>query len=604
MEPAKTLSALFGVGLSFIATTAYALPFSVVANGSLPGFIIPGASTSASASYIITNTSRFNPPSNKVKWLPPNVTINPNGTTCTPTSGFHLSPGQSCTLNLTITGDINRNDPNNNHHLMICMSDNATCAGPAPANSLNVTTVASWINNLSANGYKPVQGNAFLLTNSACPLFVSIFNSCFGQNTAAPYIVPQPPIEQSYVDPYYATQLETPGPNGPTDIFYRLGNNDALVTVVSYPPTAAYLGYQSYMFSREISNYVGINPPRARTVSPDANRYEVVGSVGNDINNVITQNQGGIPWGGKIVMYITTSNQTLANALVSNAVANGIDRNSILIEPVGSNVITGNDSAADDMITLIRYAIPQNTSAGTSWINAFNQNVLVYKVTNTNINVDRFGANQYTAHLVNHSELSLSTAQQQLVALLQTYLTSAQLIPSDNKQTAVTTVDNASGIPVSGLVGSYCIATGTNCEADNQDTSTYTNLVLRTLGPLETAFIVGINHSVLDLNNNRYVSVDIYNAINSSGVASTSQTNPDAVGFNSGILTGSAQAVLLDLGIVIPTNDTELLAHLSDLYVTFMARDCHNPTIAAASDYCINLMGNTLVPLGYPMSIT
>jgi len=91
---------------------------------------------------------------------------------------------------------------------------------------------SSWLKSLGPN-YKVVQGSIFLVTNSECPLFVSIFDSCFGNNPAAPYIMPQPPIEDSYVDPYYATALNTPGPHGQTtNIAYRLSDQDALVTIV------------------------------------------------------------------------------------------------------------------------------------------------------------------------------------------------------------------------------------------------------------------------------------------------------------------------------------------------------------------------------------
>ncbi len=603
MKKINSLPAILFFGMWF-STMAYALPFNIVANSTLPTLALPGATTPPTISYTITNTSRLNPPSISIKFLPPNTSVNTAGTTCTPATGFHLAPGQSCVLSLNITGGINRNDGNQFSHLMVCMSDNVTCAGPAPNYSLNVASTASWISSLANSGFHPVQGNVFLLQNSVCPLFVSIFDSCFGQNPAAPYVVPQPPIEDSYVDPFYATQLETPGPGGTTDIFYRLSDNDALITIVSYPPLAAYVGFQSYVFSRQISNYIGITPPRAPTVSPDTTRYEIVGSVGNDINNIITQSQYGFPWGGNVVVFITTSNTNLANALIANAVAAGISRNSIFIEPVGSNVITGNGVAADDMITLMRFAIPQDTAAGNLWNAQVSQNVAVYKVTNPNISVSRFGMNQYTPHQINNNESALSTALSQLIALLQSYLTTQQAVPSSNQPTVATTVVNSSGVPISGLVGSFCIAVGTNCEADNQDTSTYTNLLLTTLGLEETAFIVGVNHSLANINNNRYVSVDIYSAATSSGIASTSQTNPTAVGFNSGNLTGSAQQILTELGISIPGGDTALLANINNLYVTFIARDCNNPTIAAANNFCINLMGTSLVPAGFPLSVT
>jgi hypothetical protein len=465
-----------------------------------------------------------------------------------------------------------------------------------------------WIKHLASRNYTVVQGNVFLMVNAECPTFVAIFDSCFGNNPAAPYIILQPPIEYSYVDPYYAVPLETPGPEGLTNIIYRLGSHDALVTLISYPPKAAYFGYQSYVFTREISAYAGITPPRPPTVSPDPSRYEIFGSIGNAVNNVIVQNQyGSAPWGGTVVMYITTPNQNLANALMANARSHGINPNSIFVEPVGSNVITGNDASADDMLTLMRYAVPESTSAASDWQNALSSNVLVYKVTNTDLAVSRFGANQYTAHVSNTDETGLTTALQQLAALLQTYLADTQT-PIDtaaSHQTEATTEDDANGIPTSGLVGASCIAYGVNCEGDNQDTSTYATLInyVLLLGPEETAFIAGVNHSVESVNNNHYISVDIYNASNSSGVASASQTNPTATGFDSGFLTGSAQQVLTALGITIPPEDTELTENISKLYVTFIARNCNNSTIAAASAYCIDLMGRSLIPLDDPISI-
>jgi hypothetical protein len=58
------------------------------------------------------------------------------------------------------------------------------------------------------------------------------------------------------------------------------------------------------------------------------------------------------------------------------------------------------------------------------------------------------------------------------------------------------------------------------------------------------------------------------------------------------------------LGIAIPPTETDLLAHFDALYATFVARDCDNPTIAAASEFCIDLMGNSLIPPEDPISIT
>ena len=458
------------------------------------------------------------------------------------------------------------------------------------AGRTDLARYSSWLKSLGPD-YEVVQGNVFLFTNDKCPTFVSIFDSCFGNNPAAPYIIPQPPIEDSYVDPYYATALNTPGPHGQTtNITYRLSDQDALVTIVSYPPKAAYLGYVTYAFTRESNDYVGITPPPQppRTVSPDPNRYEIFGSIGNGVNNVSVQNQLSVsPRSNAIVVYITTSNTNLAAALVEKAQKHRIDPKSIFIEPVGSNMITGNGSAADDMVTLMRYAIPESTTAAENWMSSLNRNVLVYKVSNSTLAVQRYGEIGYTPHMVNTAETtyvpSLSTALQQLATLLQNYLAAKQSPLEAAYQSFIKTETvDAEGVPNVGLVGSYCIQYGLNCLGDSQDTSTYSILNLRTLGLEETAFVVGVNHTVPNLNNARYVSIAVSNADIEAGVASASQTNPQAVGFDSGSLTGSAEGVLRALGISIPSEYTSLMANLPNLYVAAVVREINNPTIAPA----------------------
>lgn len=482
------------------------------------------------------------------------------------------------------------------------------CGADANSSTRTLGDYQRWIEGLSGAQYAVAQGNAYLMQNTDCPTYVAIFDSCFGQNPASPYIIPQPAIGDSYVDPYYAEPLNTPGPDGLTNIIYRLSDNDALITVIAYPPEAAYLGYQSYVFSRETSFYEGVTPPRPPVVSPDPDRYEIFGSVGNDVNSLVVEDQyGRPPWGGHVIMYVTTSNQQLADALIADATAAGLDPGSIVVEPLGSNVITGTGAEADDLVTLMRYAVPRSQSAATDWQNDLSSNAVVYTVSNPAIAVSRYGATQYTAHTVNSDETGLSTALQQLSALLAAYLEArVPALTAASYQSQATTEDDSSGVPTEGLVGAYCIATGTNCEGDNQDTSTYATLIeyVLLMGPADTAFVAGVNHSAAQVNNSRYTSVDIYNATNSSGVAAASQTNPEAAGFDSGTLTGSAAQLLAALGIDIPPGDTALLANIAQLYATFVARDCDNPTIAAAPALCIDLAGTSLIPLNDPISIT
>ena len=507
--------------------------------------------------------------------------------------------------------------------LNLTLSTNA--AGVADTNSTDTNSkvplnYSSWLKSVGSD-YRVVQGTAFLLTNSECPKFISIFGTCFGQNPASPYIIPQPPIEDSYVDPRYATKFNTPGPNGQTtNLIYRLSDQDALVTIVSYPPKAAYCGYITYLFTRESSNYAGITPPQPlpilrllgladRIKSPDRNRYAIFGSIGNDVNNVIVQNQLGVsPWSNVIVVYVTTSNQILAAALKQSAQDHGIDPKSIFIEPIGSNVITGDGVEADDMWTVMRYAIPESDRAAENWTKNLSRNVLVYKVSNPTLTVQRYGNIDYTRRTVNTDETtfvpSLRTALKQLATLLQNYLTAKQSPSEATNQPIMATTTNADGVPNGGLVGSVCIQYGTSCLGDDQDTSTYAALPVRDLQLEETAFVVGVNHNVPNLNNTRYVSLAVYNAARGFGVASSSQTNPQAVGFDTGSLNGSAEGVLQALGISIPPEYTDLMANLPNLYVTAIARDINNPTIGPARQYAIDLKGTSLVPIDATLVIT
>lgn len=594
----------FLVYLLFFSIQSSALPFTIIPKSGtlLPTSVAPGSTVMAY--YTIINNTALSRNNNYVKHLPSNVIQVTTAGTYPDTAGstFDLAAnGGSCTLQLAISGPVDPANLNTHNHLFVSFPGGKTCAGTEfPLDIRTINNYINWVNSLRS-GFQVVQGNTYLLNDNSCSLLESIFHSCFGPNPSSPYVIPQVPIENAYVDPYYGVPLNTPGPDGTTNIIYRLTDNDALISIVAYPSIGAYFGYQSYVFSREASFYSG-PPPIDRVVSPDPNRYEIFGSIGNDINNIIVQNQHGIPW-NSIVVYITTSNSNLATALVQSAVAQGIDKNSIFVEPIGANVITGASSISDDMMTLMRYAVPESSSASDNWYNALSTNVLIYKVSNSYIPIARYGENSYTPHTINTQETavipSLTLALQQLADLLGAYLFDLQGTATESRFTTALSQDNAQGVPVAGLVGSTCIADGTNCNGDNQDTSTYAALTLQNLGASESAFVAGINHNMF--NNTRYITIDIYNSSELAGVAGLSQTNPQAVGFNSGVLTGSAIAILSILGITIPPSFTALAANISNLYVTFITRDSNNLT--SISQYGMYLMGNSLVPQGDPISI-
>jgi hypothetical protein len=450
------------------------------------------------------------------------------------------------------------------------------------------------IKSIAASDYVVTQGNIFLFTNSNCPQFIDIFGSCFGNNAAAPYVISQPPTEGTYIDPYYAAPLNVTGPDGVnTNIAYRLGDQDALLTVVKYPPKGAYFGYQSYVFTSEISNYPQSRP--LQVVSPDKDRYEIFGSVGNDVNNIIVENQSGSPWDGKVIIYITTSNQLLADQITSKLIGKGVNPKSIMIEKLGANVRTGRDKEADDLVTLMRYALPQDVTAGEDWYSKIDSNVTVYKVSNPSAAIVRFPENQYTARTGN-SELQLISALDELASLLQSWSSARPTLGSLSAVSTSTFTRSSidlDGIPT-GLVGSDCIEKGTICAGDNQDTSTYAFSPKFDLSSDSILFVAGVDHN--KFNNSSYISLSIYNANQMAGIASSSQANYSAVGFNSGSLTGSdnvvssAEYVLREIGLYDAASNILKLA-LPNLYINLVAKNC-----SIAVQYCVDLDGNNLIP--------
>ena len=469
------------------------------------------------------------------------------------------------------------------------------CASGGPSGPLTLNQTGTALTSLSSDGYAVGQGNVYLFQNTDCPKFVAVFASCFGNNAAAPYVIPQPPVQTAYNDPYTAVPFNASGPNGVTaNIFYRLSDTDALVTAVQYPPTGAYFGYQSYLFTGATSNYP--QPDPQQVVSPNPSRFEIFGSLGNDVNNIIVQNQSGVaPWNGQIITYVTTSNQVLANDIVAQLTARGIDPKSIIIEKIGSNVRTGTTQASDDLITLMRYALPADQAAANTWYSSIASHVLVYKVSKAAISVTRYPANLYTPR-TGTDETQLTTALNELVSLLQGWSTS-NYVPGSLSAVSVSsfarTVVDVNGIP-HGLAGADCISKGSICAGDNQDTSTYAFSPNFALSSNSILFVAGVDHN--QASNSSYISLAIYNAKESAGVASSSQSNFSAVGFNSGSLTGSdsaigsAQAVLQALGLYSAASPV-LKAALPKLYVSLVSKSC---TIAVP--YCINLNGNTLIP--------
>lgn len=116
-------------------TTASALPFTITpkAGTTLPVSLSNGQQTRAT--YTVQNNTATTRYGNFIKYLPPNVTqitTNPNyPDLCGATFTLQAknSVGDSCTLELLISGPVNAKDSSPNHHLFACFPGGKTCVG-------------------------------------------------------------------------------------------------------------------------------------------------------------------------------------------------------------------------------------------------------------------------------------------------------------------------------------------------------------------------------------------------------------------------------------------------------------------------------------------
>ncbi|MBL7481416.1 hypothetical protein [Legionella bononiensis] len=129
------LLSLLATGLFITSTLSFALPFNIVpkAGTQLPTSFKNGQTVFAY--YTVSNNTLSSRNGNFVKYLPVNVTqVTSNGTypdTCG--SLFNLNgkgqAGSSCTLQLRISGVVNKDDLDPHHHLFVCFPGGITCAG-------------------------------------------------------------------------------------------------------------------------------------------------------------------------------------------------------------------------------------------------------------------------------------------------------------------------------------------------------------------------------------------------------------------------------------------------------------------------------------------
>lgn len=164
---------------------------------------------------------------------------------------------------------------------------------------------------LQKQGVQVSRGYVKLWASTDCEYTFDKLGLCFGNNPAAPYIVPTlPKWPDEDVIPQIATVWK-PSPPGYLDLF-RLDPREAIVVLAQMPPPARYFAEQSYVFTRQGTYDTGsrtyqtlafltatgkipdfIMPLFFRQVPGVPDRIFLFASLSNPINNVVIEDQAG-----------------------------------------------------------------------------------------------------------------------------------------------------------------------------------------------------------------------------------------------------------------------------------------------------------------------
>ncbi len=240
--------------------------------------------------------------------------------------------------------------------------------------------VEAVIATLRASGYEVARGYWKTFDIDQCTFAIQVLGNCLGNNPAAPYVLPiVPPWRDEYVDRSAHLQL------GPVQegfvSTYRLSEREAIVVMAKLPPPGAYFGLQSYVFTRNGTfnladdAYVKLEEnspdmlPLMFGTAPDPSRMMLFASIGNSINNVVIANAnhpaGAPAWDQERVMIVTPDDAMREAVTVALQAGAGIPGDQVFVEPVapwassgGGLVKLGPQRDADDIFTLVRYAMP------------------------------------------------------------------------------------------------------------------------------------------------------------------------------------------------------------------------------------------------------
>jgi hypothetical protein len=414
------------------------------------------------------------------------------------------------------------------------------------------STARRLANGLRQQGYEVQRGYFKLYTEDDCPDSYEVLRSCLGNNPAAPYVIPVVPAwPDEWLDP------GTAGLVGPTvkgyNASYRLDPREAIVILGVLPPPARYFGLQTYLLSRPGEWEEGSDQYKfiAENVSSllgtfftklphNQERLQLFADLSNSINNVLIANRASPGW-DELRYFVITPDQTMDGVIRQALGALGVADEHVLTEPIPSDMIIGLDKAADDFLSVIRYAMPDDRGeAGTrssAWRERLPLVVLRIRDARPALAPQPYPPVEFEPR---SGTVPPETAlQPDLTALADAVCyrwgPPCEFMPLLNMWTELL------------LTGPECVAVGMNCLAPTEDTAYFMSKRL----PLDDATVYAVLGTLgTETGNATYVGLGLNDSLTQMGFDN----------IDDGMLAGSASA----LGV--PNHER--------LYLQYFARDC------------------------------
>jgi hypothetical protein len=282
-------------------------------------------------------------------------------------------------------------------------------------------------------GYEVARGYWTLWSVDDCKYPLQTVGFCYGNNPTAPYVLAMvPPWKNEFVDPSLKYALTYPR-EGVTPN-YRLGEREAVVVLAELPPPARYFGLGTNVFTRQAKLneedpvYELLDYPQTADllsiifgVSPNPDRMMMMASIGDSTNNVVIEEQSKENWGQQR-FFVTTPDKDMAKAMADLFEKVGIDKTHVFTEPVSPDLLRlGYGPEADDIITYIRYSMPNDIALGEKWREQLPLTILRVRDKKGGLAKEPFDIPEYETKEANFDEHALEADLSNLVKAVKEY---------------------------------------------------------------------------------------------------------------------------------------------------------------------------------------